>query len=38
MKNSKFNSTMAYLDDSRAVNGRSISSKQDYYTYVNYWT
>jgi len=38
MKNSKFDSTMAYLGDSKATTPRCISSKQDYYTYVNYWT
>ena len=38
MKNSKFYSTMAYLGDSKEESRKSISSKQEPYTWVNYWT
>jgi len=38
MKDSKFNSTIAYMGDSRATTGRCISSKQNQYTWVNYFT
>ena len=38
MKNSKFNSTMAYLGDSKVPTGRYISSGQNHYTWVNYFT